>query len=240
MIYNTFQLNFKDLNLNVNQIEKVLGCQAGESQETIAEIISEVVKEAEKKCRIKAEYRIFSNVTFNNSEKIIIIGNQSFNLKKIVYNQLKKSHSVAVFLCTAGGEIGLMSRKEMKDGDLLKGYIFDLVGSEIVDAAADLIQNELESRIINEGKKTTNRFSPGYCGWDVAEQHKLFSLMPYNYCGIHLNSSALMDPIKSISGFIGIGENVKKIPYTCSLCDMKNCIYRKIGEDNKKKDFTTE
>ena len=36
-----------------------------------------------------------------------------------------------------------------------------------------------------------------------------------------------MDPVKSVSGFIGIGEHVKYNPYTCRLCDMKDCIYRR-------------
>ena len=26
----------------------------------------------------------------------------------------------------------------------------------------------------------------------------------------------------------GIGKNVKRAPYTCTLCDMKECIYRRI------------
>lgn len=67
----------------------------------------------------------------------------------------------------------------------------------------------------SEGMVTTNRFNPGYCGWDVTEQHKLFSLMADNYCGIRLTESALMDPVKSGSGFIGIGKSVKRVPYTC-------------------------
>jgi hypothetical protein len=52
--------------------------------------------------------------------------------------------------------------------------------------------------------------------------------MPDNFCGIRLNVSALMDPEKSISGFIGIGKNVRYYPYTCGLCDMQDCIYRKL------------
>jgi cobalamin-dependent methionine synthase I len=92
------------------------------------------------------------------------------------------------------------------------------------------MQEDLEKNIIDAGKKITNRYSPGYCGWDVAEQHKLFQLIPDNYCGIHLTPSALMDPVKSISGMIGIGENVRSNPYTCKMCDMKDCVYRRVRE----------
>ena len=41
-------------------------------------------------------------------------------------------------------EIGIRSRNAMKERDLLRGYIYDVVGSEIVEAAADLMQAELE------------------------------------------------------------------------------------------------
>ena len=65
-------------------------------------------------------------------------------LKRLFSGRLKKSDSVAVFLCTAGEEIGIRSRKSMKERDFLNGYMYDVVGSEIVEAAADLMQSELE------------------------------------------------------------------------------------------------
>lgn len=115
----------------------------------------------------------------------------------------------------------------MKEGDLLRGYVYDVVGSEIVEAAADKMQDELEKTMHASGKGITNRYSPGYCGWDVIEQQKLFRLMPDNYCGITLSESSLMYPFKSVSGFIGAGKNVKRLPYACHLCDMEDCIYRR-------------
>jgi hypothetical protein len=35
-----------------------------------------------------------------------------------------------------------------------------------------------------------------------------------------------MIPIKSVSGFIGIGEKVRFNPYTCQLCEAIHCVYR--------------
>jgi len=228
MARSTFQYEFKELNINIHQIESVLGYKHGESEETISQLITEILRESETIANIKAEYKIFSKIKFNAAEKSVKINNQVFNIKKIIYGQIKESESAAFFLCTAGQEIGNRSRKAMKEGDFLRGYIYDVIGSEVVEAAADLMQDVLEKEMLSSGKKITNRFSPGYCGWDVVEQHKLFQLMPDNYCGIRLTPSALMDPVKSISGIIGIGENVKHGPYTCILCDMKDCIYRKM------------
>jgi Vitamin B12 dependent methionine synthase, activation domain len=226
----TFKFSFLDLKLSVSQIEQVMGYKEGESHETISELIRKLLKETESVCNIKAEYRVLPVEKFDDSGKQIRINGLIFDVKKIVYGQIKKSERLAVFLCTAGPEIGIRSRAAMKDGDLLTGYVYDVIGSEVVEAAVDLIQNSLQNSMAAEGKKITNRYSPGYCGWDVAEQHKLFQLVPDNYCGITLNDSALMNPEKSVSGFIGIGENVRYNPYTCRLCDMKDCIYRKVKD----------
>lgn len=225
--YKAFEYGFTELGLNVVQIEKLLGYKDGESHETIAGMISDALTTAEKVCTLKAEYKVFPSVIFNSVQKTAEVGGIVFSLNKIVFGQLKRSGSIAVFLSTAGGEIGRISRDAMKEGDLLKGYIYDVIGSEAADGASALLMNQLESDMAQSGRKITNRYSPGYCRWDVAEQHKLFSLMPHNYCGIELNESALMQPEKSVSGFIGVGENVKFNPYTCSLCDLKDCIYRK-------------
>jgi hypothetical protein len=121
----------------------------------------------------------------------------------------------------------------MSEGDPITGYIYDMLGSLVADAAADLIQEDLEKIILQGGRKITNRYSPGYCGWDVSEQHKLFLLLPDNYCGIRLTESALMNPIKSISGIIGIGEKVRFNPYPCTLCEMTNCAYREVPEKKR-------
>jgi hypothetical protein len=39
-----------------------------------------------------------------------------------------------------------------------------------------------------------------------------------------------MDPVKSISGIIGIGSNVRYNQYTCRMCEIDDCLYRKARE----------
>jgi hypothetical protein len=227
----TFRFDFKDLKLNPLQIETVLGYKEGEDTEIVSDLIREILAECSVITKIKAQFVIFNDVRFNADNKSVEINKINFSIHKIVFGQLKKSESIAVFLCTAGEEIGIWSRAAMKERDFLRGYVYDVVGSEIVEAAGDLMQSDLARDILGTGEKITNRFSPGYCGWDVAEQHNLFKLIPENYCGIHLTPSALMDPVKSISGFIGIGKNVKYNPYTCRMCNQADCVYRRVREN---------
>ncbi len=228
MINKTFDFEFKELNLSASMIETVLGYKEGEDRELVSSLIIELLNESCEISNIKSQYTLFDDIQFDNIAKSIEINKISFQIKKIVFGQIKKSDSVAIFTCTAGEEIGIRSRKAMQERDFLRGYLYDVIGSEIVEAAADLMQADLERTMLITGEKITNRYSPGYCDWDVAEQHKLFKLIPDNYCGIKLTQSALMDPVKSISGIIGVGKNVKYNRYTCSICDQADCVYRRI------------
>lgn len=203
-----------------------MGYQSGTAPEPVTILINEITEELLLLGGIKAEYIVFPGIGLNHEEKSLQIAGVTFNIKPIIYRQMKEAEEAALFICTAGPVIGEMSRSSMKGGDLLKGYVYDVIGSEVVEAAADLMQEELRKSMSPAGKGITNRFSPGYCGWDVAEQHQLFSFFKDNFCGITLTESALMNPVKSVSGVIGIGRNVRFTPYQCKLCDDKNCIYR--------------
>lgn len=203
-----------------------MGYEPGIAPEPVTILTGEVSEELRLMGDIRAEYRTFNNITFDREEKSVGMEGIIFAVRPIVYRQIKDADEAALFICTAGPAIGEMSRRSMKEGDLLRGYIYDVIGSEVVENAADRMQEELKADVAVRGKKITNRFSPGYCGWDVAEQHKLFGFFEENFCGITLTESALMNPVKSVSGIIGIGRDVKQAPYQCQVCDDKNCIYR--------------
>jgi hypothetical protein len=235
MITRTFNIDFKQLQLKSSQIEAVLGYKEGTDRSFVISLIDEVLTESAAISNIKAQYSVFNDVELDDMTKYLRIKNTYFHIKNIVFSQLRKTDSVAIFLCTAGAEIGIRSKEAMQKRDFLTGYIYDIVGSEIVEAAADIMQEELEKSMLDSGMKITNRYSPGYCSWDVSEQHKLFDLIPENFCSINLTQSALMDPVKSISGIIGIGKMVKYNQYTCGMCDSVDCIYRRVKEkrDNR-------
>ena len=230
MTYARFQYSFKDLGITVSQIEALLGYDENGERELVQDMIEEALKEAGELCNIRAEYRIYDEVRLDNNDKTLTIKNIRFDIKEAAFSQLKKTESLAVFACTAGEGIGKRSRELMAEGDPLMGYIFDVTGSIVVDAAASFMQNSLAESLVISGRNITNRYYPGYCGWSVSEQHNLFKLLPDNFCGISLTDSALMDPVKSGSGIIGIGEHVKFTKYTCSYCNRTDCIYRKISD----------
>ncbi|HLN20646.1 MAG TPA: vitamin B12 dependent-methionine synthase activation domain-containing protein [Bacteroidales bacterium] len=220
------RFSFNDLGLTTADIEKIIGSKDTDGHEYMLSMVENVFREAAQIADIRAEYHIFSNIAIDEEERSIYIGDVRFNIGKIIFPHLKKSDFFTLFLCTAGAETGRRSASAMKNNDLLTGYLYDVIGTEIAEKTADLLQAELLDEAVKNGLKITNRYSPGYCGWNVEEQHKLFSFFPYNFCGIDLTPSALMNPVKSVSGIIGIGKEVRKSSYSCRICDMDSCIYR--------------
>jgi len=203
-----------------------MGYASGDAPEPVTELIREVSQELIHLGEARAEYIIFDQVRCDRVSKTVEVEGVVFNVKPIIFSQVKAAAAAALFICTAGQEVGVRSRRSMSEGDLLRGYVYDVIGSEIAENAAERMQDSLRAAAAATGMNITNRFSPGYCGWDVAEQHKLFSFFPDNWCGITLTDSALMNPVKSVSGIIGIGRDVRYAPYQCHRCDDKNCIYR--------------
>ena len=146
-----------------------------------------------------------------------------FQIGKIIARQMKGSVAFAFFVATAGHAF----ERWRKRGDILSDYLADALGSVIAERCADRMELSLQSEIASLGWNRTNRFSPGYCGWDVRDQHPLFQLLDPNPCGVVLNEAALMWPVKSVSGVIGLGPDVLRHAYTCHLCDVTHCYKRR-------------
>ena len=221
----TFQFLFRELAISRLQIERVMGYEPDTIPEPFPEIIDEVLSVAADYCNIQGGYHLYTDISFDSDLSFLSIGQVTFDIHKIIFRQIKHAEQIGMFVCTAGPKLGEWSSRLMADGDMIKGYIVDVIGSEVVEKAMDKIQETLANQMIEDGLAITNRYSPGYCSWSVSEQHKLFSLLPQNFCGVTLSETALMYPIKSISGIIGIGKNVRLNPYTCQICDMQNCLY---------------
>lgn len=189
-------------------------------------LIIKSIDDAVDYCYIQGGIIICDDIRLDHAKKSIQTSEFELNIKGRLFNEIKDSEKIALFLCTAGPDISNISKRLMDEKDMLAGYIFDVIGSVVVERAMDKIQEQFSSEMNASGYKITNRYSPGYCGWKTSEQFKLFKIFPKDFCGVRLSESALMVPIKSISGIIGIGSHVEYHEYHCELCDVVNCIYR--------------
>ncbi len=224
MSYQSFKFKFSELNIDPHDIISLMGYDEEIPPQITACLHEEMLA-------FEHLEEIEGGITTRKSnidlkENAITIEHQQFNVGKRITRLLKKAEYITGFICTAGRTIPERSKKLMEKGDLIEGYVVDVIGNVAVETAMDRIQQLHQSELEAKGLKITNRYSPGYCNWSVADQPKLFSLFPKNFCGVSLTPSCLMLPIKSISGFIGVGEHVCYEKYTCTHCTMQNCIYR--------------
>jgi hypothetical protein len=158
---------------------------------------------------------------------LVVPEQPDFDMGKIILRQLRGSQAYVLFICTSGGEYEAYQQRLKDQGDMVRVFIADALGSVIAEKTADQMECHLQESIEKLHWHHTNRFSPGYCGWHVSQQQRLFPMFNEHTCGVRLTDSSLMMPIKSVSGIIGIGEKVRKLDYTCGLCDFKQCYKRK-------------
>lgn len=223
----TFQYKFCDLEISSGRIERLIGFDPGTAPEPIPELISTALNNAVGLTDIRGNYLVINhNNTATRPRQSININSHCFNTGKIVTSFIRESEHFLFFIVTAGKGIELESQRFLHGTEPLLGYIYDVIGSLTVETALEKFLYKIEEDFIKTELKTTNPYSPGYCGWPISDQTKLFALFSDKNCGIRLSETCLMDPIKSISGIIGIGKNIKKQPYSCAICDAKNCLYR--------------
>jgi hypothetical protein len=116
---------------------------------------------------------------------------------------------LALFALTLGGEISERIRVAFLDKDYPFGFMLDSVASVMADKVADGVQarfqGSLSSPSVGRSRLAAQRYSPGYCGWHLTGQRKLFARLDPKRIGITLGDGCLMTPIKSVSGVILVG-----------------------------------
>ncbi|MGE5314447.1 MAG: vitamin B12 dependent-methionine synthase activation domain-containing protein [Acidobacteriota bacterium] len=223
----TFTVDGAGVDISRRDIELALGYIDTPAPEFLPEMIDEALAAARPLVDIRCGFSIFTGSEAETTSKDVRCRDVRLETGSIIAKRLRHSTSIAIFAATIGTEVETISRRLMEEGDMMGGFVYDTIGSVYAEAAADRIERAIEEAAQAGNEKITNRYSPGYCDWTVAEQHKLFSLLPAGFCGIRLTPSALMLPVKSVSGIIGVGALVKREQYQCSICDMHDCIRKK-------------
>jgi len=148
---------------------------------------------------------------------------------KKISSYIKGANKICIFVVTIGGLLEEEASQLMQSGDHLRGYLLDRIGSFAVENAAENFEDGLRDKYAPKDRSVSNRFSPGYCEWPTSQQKKLDKILSFKKAGIKLTSSFMMVPKKSVSGIIGIGpaKVFSKRKSQCSICDKKDCSYRR-------------
>lgn len=157
----------------------------------------------------------------------ITIGNTVLHCGNEIGQSLHGSTQAAVIACTVGEGITRQYNGYLQDSDFVKAYLCDIFANVAIEKMMYIVKATLRKEIEPDQLGITSHFCPGNCNWDIKEQSELLSLLPEEYCPVRLTSSFLMLPMKSLSGIVGIGKNVKYRKSNCASCQSGKCIYRK-------------
>ena len=208
-------LTYADLQINSADIYEQMGYHGAEPDAATCQETQIVIQEVSQ--WLRPEFCFF-----------VVRELPDFDMGKIILRQLRGSEAYALFVCTSGTDFEAYQQRLKQQGDMVRVFIADALGSVIAEHCADRMEESLQESIDKLGWHHTNRFSPGYCGWHVSQQQLLFPQFNGQTCGVQLTDSSLMVPIKSVSGIIGVGKEVRKLDYTCGLCNFDKCYKRKL------------
>jgi hypothetical protein len=141
---------------------------------------------------------------------------------------LQGASRVGVFVVTVGQEISLQSEAATTSGDLVSSWALDGLGSWAAEATAQALMVRLESHLA-ASESISMRYSPGYCGMNLAQQRAIFQLVQAAAVGVTLLPSMLMQPMKSVSGLVGMGSDLAfgDARSPCEQCQDLKCRMRR-------------
>lgn len=140
-----------------------------------------------------------------------------------------RADQLALFAVTLGGEVSETVSARFGNRDLAAGWMLDAVASLAADAAAHRAAVNFSAYCRREGAPSLAvlPYSPGYCGWAVSGQRRLFAKLRPEEVGITLGPSCVMQPLKSVSGVLVAGppevHDFDNEFDFCSSCSTREC-----------------
>jgi hypothetical protein len=215
-------IRVEELNISHKDIFIAMGYRNDTPDADVVRLVDEVLSEVIQIGVIRYMYFVAEAQILSDTD--IKIGDTTFSLGGNIGRYLQGMQKACLYVSTVGAEIDSYIQELKGAGDILKEFVADAVGTVLAELSSSLITQRLEETY---NLKVSAPYSPGYCGWDIKEQRLLFSMFPDTPCGITLSDTFLMSPVKSVSGFFGLGNGSFQTPKHCDLCNNLNCFKRR-------------
>lgn len=147
------------------------------------------------------------------------------------------AHDAVVLAVSAGAECEERARELWRD-DMPDEYFFlEMFGSAVVEHLVAIANGRICGWADGHGQVALPHYSPGYSGWDVADQVKLWELIRPARDGdlpgeLEVMSTGMLRPKKSLLAVVGITAEVERarefarlVP--CENCALPGCDYRR-------------
>jgi hypothetical protein len=166
------------------------------------------------------------------------IGGTEFSSKKLREILFEaQAHSTLLVAVSAGKECEEHARELWIEGKPDEYFFLESYGSAVVEQLITVASRHICAWADENKMAALPHFSPGYSGWDFAEQVPLWSLFQKNFEGdfpgeLEVLDSGMLRPKKSLLAVIGLTHDLEKasrfqklIP--CENCSLPDCRYRR-------------
>jgi len=147
---------------------------------------------------------------------------------------VKRAVLVAV---SAGPECEAKARELWQEGKPDEYFFLEMFGSAVVEHLITIANGRICGCADSQGNVALPHYSPGYSGWNVSDQNKLWSLIRPPSGGslpgeLHVLDTGMLRPKKSLLGIVGITANRDRArtfahPVPCESCSLPGCQYRR-------------
>ncbi len=128
----------------------------------------------------------------------------------------------ALLACyTAGDAIEKEAQAASEKQQFLDSYLLDIINLLVLEKTGNIITGIAEQLANDRNWGVSPFLSPGSVhGWELEEQHKIAQLLPLNQIGVAIRSDAVLEPFKSLTCLIGIGDgySATSVGTTCQVC----------------------
>lgn len=202
---------------------------AAEPRLHLREIIDEWIRRAANRATPRAVYSVYPVIELRPRGMRLQTSAGEVEFHGAVGEFLGPAEYVAAFIATAGPGVERLASELMHEGDHLSAMIVNAVGAERAEAAEAMVIEQLREQGGEDAFTPTLPYSPGYCGMALTEQRTLFGLFGDHDVGVTLTESCLMQPLKSVSGLIGLGpiERIAAFGSPCDRCELYTCAMRR-------------
>jgi len=216
------------IDIEPREVLRLQGCRSDLPQvkESIQHLVRSQIDRSYGLIQPRAVFCIFS-ASLCSEGRIELEGGSEFSIGRAVKKWTGLRHLVLA-ICTIGPALEREVSQLFSVGDYTAAVVLDSAGSVAAESLADYVNNMICQQTLPKGLSLTPRISPGYGDWVVQEQGIMFALLPGDRIGVTLTEKYMMQPRKSISFAIGVGEGftVGKGGGRCRHCNMFDCLYR--------------
>ena len=170
-------------------------------------------------------------------EKLHIAGNEFSSRQLHDSFAGSQAHSAVLVAVSAGKECEEKARQLWQESKPDEYFFMEIFGSAVVEHLVTLASGRICGWADQNKMAVLPHYSPGYSGWDIADQIKLWNLIRQNNGGgfpgeLDVLESGMLRPKKSLLAVFGVTRDVeqarrfaKLIP--CENCSLPGCQYRR-------------